>query len=69
VHGSDFPVPVQPRWAQLRGLLTRAQASFLRDEPNFLERDYHLKAAMGFPPEVFTRIWGLLRLPEGKFPG
>ena len=66
VHGSDFPVPVQPRWAQLRGLLTRAQASFLRDEPNFLERDYHLKAAMGFPPEVFTRIWGLLRLPEVK---
>lgn len=63
VHGSDYPVPVQPRWAQWRGLLTAAQAGFLREEPNFLERDYHLKLAMGFPPEVFTRMWDLLRLP------
>ena len=63
VHGSDYPVPVQPRWAQWRGLLTSAQAGFLREEPNFLERDYHLKLAMGFPPEVFTRMWDLLRLP------
>lgn len=69
VHGSDFPVPVQPRWAQARGLLTAAAARFLRDEPNFLERDYHLKVAMGFPPEVFTRIWGLLRIPPGTAPG
>lgn len=64
VHGSDFPVPVQACWAQWRGLLSPAAARFLMDEPNFLERDYHLKAAMGFPPEVFTRIWGLLRLPD-----
>ncbi len=62
VHGSDFPVPVQPVWARWRGLLTRAEAQFIAEEPNFLERDYHLKAAMGFPPEVFTRMWGLLRL-------
>jgi uncharacterized protein len=59
VHGSDYPVPVQPLWAKWRGLVTAAEAGFLRDEPNFLERDYHLKVAMGFPPEVFTRIWGL----------
>ncbi len=63
VHGSDFPVPVQACWAQWRGLLPPAAAQFLMDEPNFLERDYHLKAAMGFPPAVFTRVWDLLRLP------
>lgn len=62
VHGSDFPVPVQPLWARWRGLLTRAEAQFIAEEPNFLERDYHLKVAMGFPPEVFTRVWGLLRV-------
>jgi uncharacterized protein len=68
VHGSDYPVPVQPRWAQLRGLLTAKEAGFLRDEPNFLERDYHLKVAMGFPPAVFTRIWDLLRPGTGPAP-
>ena len=64
VHGSDFPVPVQPLWAQWRGLLTKEQAHFIAEEPNVLERDYHLKVAMGFPPGVFTRMWGLLRLPQ-----
>lgn len=62
VHGSDFPVPVQPVWARLRGLVSPAQAQFLRGEPNVLERDYQLKVAMGFPPEIFTRIWDLLRV-------
>ena len=64
VHGSDFPVPVQPLWARWRGLLTRAEAQFIAEEPNFLERDYHLKVAMGFPPEVFTRTWDLVRMPQ-----
>ena len=64
VHGSDFPVPVQPLWARWRGLLTRAEAQFIAEEPNVLERDYHLKVAMGFPPEVFTRTWDLVRMPQ-----
>lgn len=68
VHGSDYPVPVQPRWAQMRGLLSAREAGFLREEPNFLERDYHLKVAMGFPPAVFTRIWDLLRPGTGPAP-
>ncbi len=29
-----------------------------------LERDYQIKRAMGFPPEVFTRIRGILRAPQ-----
>ncbi|MES2707866.1 MAG: amidohydrolase family protein [Verrucomicrobiota bacterium] len=62
IHGSDFPVPVQPLWARLRGLITSGQARFLRKESNVLERDYQLKRAMGFPPEVFTRIRDLLRV-------
>lgn len=61
VHGSDFPVPVQPLWARMRGLVSPAQARFIGGEPNVLERDYQVKAAMGFPPETFTRIWSLLR--------
>ena len=64
VHGSDFPVPVQPSWAHWRGLLSGDAARFLAEEPNVLERDFHVKTAMGFPPEVFTRVWGLLRLDE-----
>lgn len=62
IHGSDYPVPIQPRWAALRGLISGTQAGFLREEPNLLERDYHIKTALGFPPEVFTRIWDLLPL-------
>ncbi|MDB6133344.1 MAG: hypothetical protein JWM59_1587 [Verrucomicrobiales bacterium] len=60
LHGSDFPVPIQPLWARLRGLITSVQARFLRDEPNMLERDYQAKRALGFPPEIFTRIRDLL---------
>jgi hypothetical protein len=37
------------------------------NNPNILERDYQLKVAMGFSPESFTRIWGLLRC-TGAFP-
>lgn len=62
VHGSDFPVPVQPLWARLRGLISRGQADFLRTESNVLELDWQIKRAMGFPDEVFTRVRHLLRL-------
>ena len=61
--GSDFPVPIQPRWARWRGLLPRPLTHFLQDEPNLLQRDFLTKSALGFPPAVFTRIWNLLRLP------
>ncbi len=63
LHGSDFPVPIQPRWARWRGLLPRPLTHFLQDEPNLLQRDFLTKSALGFPPAVFTRIWNLLRLP------
>lgn len=65
VHGSDFPVPVHGHWAWLRRTVDWASFRQWEKCPNILERDYQLKRAMGFPPEHFTRIRGLLR-PAGS---
>jgi len=64
VHGSDFPVPVHGHWAWLQGFVDWSSFRRWERHPNILERDYQLKRAMGFPPETFTRIWSLLRLPK-----
>lgn len=64
VHGSDFPVPVNGHWAWLRGFINWRDFRTWEKCPNILERDYQFKLAMGFPPEHFTRIKGLLRLPK-----
>ena len=61
VHGSDYPVPVHGHFAWLRGFLSWRDFRRWETNPNILERDYQLKAAMGFPPESFTRIRRLLR--------
>jgi predicted TIM-barrel fold metal-dependent hydrolase len=66
IHGSDYPVPVSGIWAWLRGFIGRAAWRASANEPNVIERDYQLKVAMGFPPEVFTRGWKLLKLHPGK---
>lgn len=63
VHGSDFPVPVHGHFAWLKGSVDWKSFRRWERHPNILERDYQLKLAMGFPPETFTRIRGLLRLP------
>lgn len=63
VHGSDFPVPVNGLWAWMRGFLPWKAYRAAQRNPNILERDYQLKVAMGFAPECFTRVAGLLRLP------
>jgi uncharacterized protein len=64
VNGSDFPVPVYGHFPWLRGFID--WKTFRRCErlSNVLERDYQLKVGMGFPPETFTRIRQLLRLPN-----
>src|SRR5688572_13820093 len=61
VHGSDYPVPVYGHWAWAQRFVS--WDDFRRGErlTNVLERDFQLKRAMGFPPEHFTRIYGLLR--------
>ncbi len=61
VHGSDFPVPVMGHWAWLRGYISREDLRKATRVNNLLERDYQLKKSMGYSPEVFTRIRGLLR--------
>ena len=61
IHGSDFPVPVHGHFAWLRGFLGWSDFRKWEKNPNILERDYGLKAAMGFAPQTFTRIWTLLR--------
>jgi predicted TIM-barrel fold metal-dependent hydrolase len=66
IHGSDYPVPVNGLWAWLRGFIDWPDYRAAAREPNIIERDYQLKVAMGFPPEVFTRGWDLLRLGPGK---
>ncbi len=64
VHGSDYPVPVHARWAQMRGLIPKPEARHWAQCPNPIERDYQLKLATGFPKETFTRINRLLRLSQ-----
>lgn len=66
IHGSDYPVPVSGLWAWLRGFVNHAAWRASAREPNVIERDYQLKIAMGFPSEVFTRAWALLRLRSEK---
>lgn len=62
VHGSDFPVPVQPYWAKLRKLITPAEARQCGKIENLLARDLQIKEAAGFPANVFTQVWNLLRV-------
>ena len=62
LHGSDFPVPVQPTWARMRRLISPAEAVRARAIKNLLARDFHLKEAAGFPAGVFTQVWPLLRV-------
>ena len=69
IHGSDFPVPVYGHFPWLRGFIDWKTFRRWEAEPNVLERDYQIKRAMGFPPETFTRLWTLLRLPVGRAPG
>jgi predicted TIM-barrel fold metal-dependent hydrolase len=62
LHGSDFPVPVQPLWAKLRKIVSPADAKRCGAIKNLVERDHSLKTAMRFPDNVFTQVWGLLRV-------
>lgn len=64
VHGSDFPVPVQPVWAWLARCLSWPEYRRIRQLRNPLARDVALKRALGFPDEVFTRIKTIWRRTE-----
>ena len=66
LHGSDYPVPVQGRYAWLRGFLGWKDYRRCQNLSNVLERDYQLKLAMGFASPSFTKAWSLLRLPRTR---
>lgn len=67
LHGSDFPVPVQPYWAKVRKIITPGEAKRCGEIKNLIARDHRLKEAAGFPPGIFTRVWDLLRIaPEAS---
>jgi predicted TIM-barrel fold metal-dependent hydrolase len=61
LHGSDFPVLSNGLWAAMLRLIPWSEYRRWQREPNILERDYRLKLAMGFGPEHFTKVHGLLR--------
>ena len=63
IHGSDFPVPVFGHWLWLCGRIDFQTFQSCLKVQNVLQRDYRLKRALGFPPEVFTRVSNLLRTP------
>ena len=58
--------PVSGVWAWLRRFIGWQVWRESQRESNVLERDFRLKRAMAFPPEVFTRGWELLRRRGGK---
>ena len=58
VHGSDFPIPVNPAFF-LGRLRTRALRVWRA--ASWIERDYRLKVALGLGDEVMTRAWNILR--------
>lgn len=60
VHGSDFPVMILGHWAWVRGIITLDQMRRCHAIANVLERDLQLKIAMGYAPETFTRLAGML---------
>lgn len=60
IHGSDFPFPANA--VVFWNRLPPARLAGLLQEKNLLERDYQLKLALGFPPEVFVRGARLLGL-------
>lgn len=60
-HGSDFPVPVDPWFARLRGVIDGPGRRAAAAVKNPLQRDYLLKRAAGFDDAHFTALNGILR--------
>lgn len=61
LHGSDYPVPVGPWYAWLRGRIDGAARREAAAETNPIQRDYLLKRAAGFDDLHFTRLAEVLR--------
>lgn len=68
LHGSDLPVPVSGFLAWLCGLLPWHEHKAAASLENPLERDAHLKRALGFSPSTFTRAGNVLRVSGSPSP-
>jgi len=66
LHGSDLPVPVSGWLAWAAGMLPWQEHRKAERIPNPLERDAHLKRALGFSEETFTRAGSVLRLTSSR---
>jgi len=62
LHGSDLPVPVSGLLAWAAGVLPWKEHRAAARIENPLERDAHLKRALGFGEESFTRAGKVLRI-------
>lgn len=60
IHGSDLPVPITGLGGFFGGLVSRTDLKAAKQIRNPLERDVHLKRAMGFGEDTFTRMDELL---------
>ncbi len=63
LHGSDYPVPVSAWGPWFGGLYSAEARRSLSRLRNPLERDCQAKHHMGFSPDTFTRLAGLLNGP------
>lgn len=61
LHGSDVPVPVSGAAMCAFGMMSWREWRASARIANPIERDVHLKRALQFPEETFTRLSGLLR--------
>ena len=62
LHGSDYPVPVEPWGPWLGGRYDLDAVQLLRGIENPLERDYQAKRLMGFTDKSFWRMGEILGL-------
>jgi predicted TIM-barrel fold metal-dependent hydrolase len=64
LHGSDVPVPVTGAVMWALGAMSWRDWRLTAALANPIERDARIKQALGFAPETFTRLAGLLRQLE-----
>jgi predicted TIM-barrel fold metal-dependent hydrolase len=64
LYGSDYPVVTSVFWSLAKGWINRSVYHQLRAIRNPLERKYQLTKALGFPDNIFTDVWKILRIPR-----
>ncbi len=63
-YGSDYPVLATAVWAWLCRWISADEFHSIRRQKNPLQKKYQLTRALGFPKNMFTDAWKLLRPAE-----